>query len=63
MKADTLPPAVELEHHRSPTFGERWSLVFEGVARITRGSEIEARRAAREHGWVVVRLARIEEGA
>lgn len=52
---DPLPPAVQLEHWRSARFGERWSLMYEGKARITRGSEFEARRAAREYGWVVTR--------
>lgn len=35
--------------------GERWTLSFEGRPVVTRGTELECRRYAREMGWVVVR--------
>ena len=34
--------------------GERWTLSFAGRAVVTRATEQESRRYAREMGWVVV---------
>jgi tRNA U34 5-methylaminomethyl-2-thiouridine-forming methyltransferase MnmC len=55
-----LPPDVQVEHWRSATFGERYSIVHEGKTVLTFGSEIEARQRAKAYGWVVTRT--YEEG-
>lgn len=60
------PTVVTLEHwrHSRVTAGDeidRWSLMHDGRAVLTYGTEFEARAAARRYGWVV-RTEPQEEG-
>ena len=48
-----VPTRVTLDHWHHAVFGERWSLRYEDRALVTRGTELEARRCARELGWLV----------
>ena len=57
-----VPTVVQLDHWTSPTFGDRWSLVYEDRALVTRGTEFEARQYAREMGWQVESVEAEDEG-
>lgn len=46
---------VTLHSWRSAIWGDRYTLLFEGRAVITRGTELEARRYAKSMGWTVQR--------
>lgn len=51
----TEPYVLTLSHWWSwrGITGDRWTLSFGGVSRVTRPTELECRRYAREMGWVV----------
>lgn len=62
----SAPPAVTIEHWAHPRLApphplaDRWSVMDGERALLTFSSEIEARKACREHGWIVTRT---DEGA
>ncbi len=53
----TNPVLVTIHRWRHPVYGDRWTLVADDRAIITRGTELEARRYAKDAGWVVARTA------
>lgn len=54
MSDQPAPPVVSLEHWHSPIWGDRWTLVHERRAVITRSTECEVRAEAVRSGWTVV---------
>jgi hypothetical protein len=58
MPTPKTPPTVTVEHWiakrgASPEVIERWSITIERRTLLTFESEIQARAACREHGWIV----------
>jgi hypothetical protein len=53
MTADA-PPAVTLSRWQHPRYGPRWTITEGDRTLLTFGSELEARRACRAYGWLVV---------